>query len=257
MRKKIVAGNWKMNHLAEDAYKLARKIERYAIEHSHDREREIILAPPFLYLEAIADNMHLLPSVKIAAQNCHQKNSGAYTGEVAADMLSSIGVDCVIVGHSERRAYFKETHEILREKVDNVLVNGIQPIFCCGEPEEIRDAGTHEAYVQQQLIDSLLHLNRESILKCVIAYEPIWAIGTGKTATSDQAQEMHAFIRSLLKHKYGGDVSEEISILYGGSVKASNALEIFGKKDVDGGLIGGASLNFDDFIAIIEAAKPG
>ena len=257
MRKKIVAGNWKMNLLAEEAYNLARKIEHYAIAHSHDQEREIILAPPLLYLEAIADNMHLLPSVKVAAQNCHYESSGAYTGEVAAGMLQSIGVDYVIIGHSERRTYFNESNEILRKKVDGTLKNGMCPIFCCGEPEGIREAGNYKDFVEEQLNSSLLGLSPSDILKCVIAYEPVWAIGTGKTASASQAQEMHAFIRGLLEQKYGNEISEEISIIYGGSVNSINAHELFMEEDIDGGLVGGASIEADQFIAIVEAAKPG
>jgi len=244
-----------MNLLAEDAYSLASKIERYAIEHSHDREIEIVVAPPFIYLEAIEDKMHLLPSVKTAAQNCHQNASGAFTGEVAAKMLKSIGVDYIIIGHSERRAYFNETHEILKEKVQRTFENDLRPIFCCGEPEEVRDAGTYKDYVETQLKESLLHLSADEMLESVIAYEPIWAIGTGKTASAVQAQEMHAHIRALLTSQYGAEVADTIPILYGGSVKPSNAKEIFGGQDVDGGLIGGAALKADDFIAIVEAVR--
>jgi triosephosphate isomerase len=191
------------------------------------------------------------PDIKIAAQNCFYKNSGAYTGEISPEMLADLGIDYVILGHSERREYFHETNEELAQKTDAALENGLSVIFCCGEPLSIRKEGTQNAYVSKQLEEGLFHLDKEQLKNIVIAYEPIWAIGTGETASPEQAQEMHAHIRSLLQDKYGKQASENISILYGGSVKPDNAKEIFGQKDVDGGLVGGASLKADMFGEII------
>ncbi|WP_262919378.1 triose-phosphate isomerase [Niabella hibiscisoli] len=191
----------------------------------------------------------------IAAQNCSNKKSGAYTGEVSVDMLDSIHIKHCIVGHSERREYFGETNQVLAEKVNLLLEKGITPIFCCGEALDIREANTQNAFVEAQLKESLFHLSAEDVQKVVIAYEPIWAIGTGKTASTEQAQEMHAHLRSVLAAQYGAEVANEISILYGGSVKANNAKEIFASPDVDGGLVGGASLVALDFIEIIKALK--
>jgi triosephosphate isomerase len=191
----------------------------------------------------------------IAAQNCSNKKSGAYTGEVSVEMLQSIGINHCIVGHSERREYYHETNQILKEKVDLCLAQDITPIFCCGEALEIREQNGQNQFVQQQLEESLFHLSESQIKSIVIAYEPIWAIGTGKTATAEQAQQMHQFVRSVLAGKWGDDVAQDITILYGGSVKASNAKELFGSPDVDGGLVGGASLNAAEFIQIIKALK--
>jgi triosephosphate isomerase len=195
------------------------------------------------------------PNYFISAQNCSNKKSGAFTGEVSAIMLDSIGIRYCVIGHSERREYFHEDNAILAEKINICLSNNITPIFCCGEALNIREEGTQNAFVEEQLKESLFHLSPEEINKLVIAYEPIWAIGTGKTASSAQAQEMHAHVRSALAGKYGKDVADGISILYGGSVKASNAVELFSCPDVDGGLVGGASLNASEFIQIIEALR--
>jgi len=189
----------------------------------------------------------------VGAQNCSNHEVGAYTGEISAAMLKSLDVQYCIIGHSERRKYFKETHEELAEKVNLLLDNSINPIFCCGEVLEERESEKHFDIVKGQISDSLFKLNKEELLNVVIAYEPVWAIGTGKTATSDQAQEMHAFIRGLLSEKYGEDIANEISILYGGSCNAKNAKELFSQKDVDGGLIGGAALKAEDFLAIIQS----
>jgi triosephosphate isomerase len=194
-------------------------------------------------------------NVFIAAQNCYSKKSGAYTGEVSVEMLQSLGISYVVLGHSERREYFQESNQFLAEKINICLEYNIHPIFCCGEPLSIREANTQNAFVAKQLEESLYHLSAEQLKQVVIAYEPIWAIGTGKTATSAQAQEMHAFIREQLTAKYGAATANEITILYGGSVKAANAGEIFGQPDVDGGLVGGASLIADEFVAIINALK--
>lgn len=253
MRKQIAAGNWKMNLLADEAYALARRIEKYAITNTIGTGREIILAPPAPYLETIADIMHFSPQISVAAQNCSEHLSGAYTGEVSAGMLKSIGVKYVIIGHSERRQYHGEDHSTLRKKVERVIKNEMRPIFCCGEPEEIRRKAEHKAYVSNQLEESLLCFTADEVRTCVIAYEPVWAIGTGQTATSKQAQEMHHFIRSLIAEHYSEDVADDISILYGGSCNPGNAQELFSNKDVDGGLIGGASLKADQFIEIIQA----
>ena len=194
-------------------------------------------------------------NVYVAAQNCSNKLSGAYTGEVSVTMLQSMCVKYVVIGHSERREYFNESNELLAQKVDICLENKTTPIFCCGEPLEIRESATQNEYVAKQLSESLFHLTEDAISHVVIAYEPIWAIGTGKTASSDQAQEMHSFIRSHIASKYGAAIADSISILYGGSVKSANAVEIFGQPDVDGGLVGGASLIADEFVAIINALK--
>ena len=255
MRKKIVAGNWKMNLTANEGYELAAQIEKYAIDNSLPEHSEIIIAPPFLYLETIAGQLHLHQNIKTASQNCHQELEGAYTGAVSAKMLASVGIDYVIIGHSERRSLFNENNALLKMKVDKVLESELQPIFCCGEQENIRDAGKHKAFVEQQLEESLFHLGADDISKCIIAYEPVWAIGTGKTASPQQAQDMHQYIRFLVNHKYGEYIADEMTILYGGSCKPSNAAELFANKDVDGGLIGGASLKTEQFIAIIEALK--
>ena len=194
-------------------------------------------------------------NVFVAAQNCYSKKSGAYTGEVSVEMLQSIGIQYVVLGHSERREYFNESNQFLAEKLNICLEYHIQPIFCCGEPLNIRETNTQNEFVAEQLDESLFHLSAEQLQQVIIAYEPIWAIGTGKTASSAQAQEMHAFIRSQLAAKYGDAVANTISILYGGSVKASNAIELFSQPDVDGGLVGGASLIADEFAAIIHALK--
>jgi triosephosphate isomerase (TIM) len=188
-----------------------------------------------------------------AAQNCYNKTSGAYTGEVSAEMLQSIGIQYCIVGHSERREYFSESNQMLAEKIDRCLEKGIRPIFCCGEPLPVREEGTQNGYVETQLRESLFHLTTEQLSNIIIAYEPIWAIGTGRTATAQQAQEMHAHLRDVLKAQFGAGAADEISILYGGSVKANNARELFSCADVDGGLVGGASLVADDFKEIIRA----
>lgn len=217
--------------------------------------QQVVFAVPFPYLimanSEVADEKNYF----IAAQNCYNKKSGAYTGEVSAEMLHSIGIKYCVLGHSERREYFQESNKMLAEKLDLCLENGITPIFCCGEPLAIREAGTQNEFVEEQLRESLFHLPENVISKIVIAYEPIWAIGTGKTATSDQAQEMHAHLRGVLSKQYGPVLANTIPILYGGSVKANNAAEIFSRPDVDGGLVGGASLSAPEFISIIKALK--
>jgi triosephosphate isomerase len=251
MRKQIAAANWKMNLSLAQAETLLNEL--VASEHTLGANQEAVFAVPAIYIPLALEKLANKSNVYVAAQNCHQKESGAYTGEVSASMLQSIGVKHIIVGHSERREYFAESDALLAEKVNAILAIGSTPIFCCGEPLSIREAETQNAFVEAQLKNSLFHLSAEAIVKVVIAYEPIWAIGTGKTASSAQAQEIHAYIRSCFAAKYGEAVANQISILYGGSVKASNAKEIFSQPDVDGGLVGGASLVATEFSAIINA----
>ncbi len=210
---------------------------------------------PFPYLEMAIDTVQQRKNFFISAQNCSDRKSGAFTGEVSTEILKSIDVNFCLVGHSERREYFSESNQVLAEKVNICLANDITPIFCCGEALQVREENNQNVFVEQQLKDSLFHLSGDQMLKIIIAYEPIWAIGTGETASTAQAQEMHAHIRSVLKNKFGESVSNEISILYGGSVKANNAREIFASPDVDGGLVGGASLVAADFVDIIKALK--
>jgi triosephosphate isomerase len=251
MRKQIAAANWKMNLSLAQAETLLNEL--VASSHTLGAHQEAIFAVPTIYIPLALAKLAKKTNVFVAAQNSHQKESGAYTGEVSASMLASIGVKHIVVGHSERREYFAESDALLAEKVNAILAIHSTPIFCCGEPLAIREAETQNAFVEAQLKNSLFHLSAEAIVKVVIAYEPIWAIGTGKTASSAQAQDIHAYIRSCFASKYGEAVANEISILYGGSVKASNAKEIFSQPDVDGGLVGGASLVATEFTAIINA----
>ena len=251
MRKQIAAANWKMNLSLQEA-----EILLNALSHSMNplsANQEVIFAVPTIYIPLALKKLASLSKVFVASQNCHSKSSGAYTGEISAGMLNSMGVKHVIIGHSERREYFAESDTFLAEKINAVLSVNSTPIFCCGEPLHVREANGQNSFVETQLKNSLFHLSGEEIKKVVVAYEPIWAIGTGKTATSEQAQDIHAFIRSCFASKYGQDIANEISILYGGSVKASNAKEIFSQKDVDGGLVGGASLVASEFASIINA----
>ena len=253
MRKQIAAANWKMNCTYSEGERLLSDILDAEV---NLKDRQLaVFAVPFPYLIMANSAVSQSPNYFIAAQNCSNKKSGAFTGEVSASMLDSIGIRYCVIGHSERREYFQETNAMLAEKLNLCLANHITPIFCCGEALNVREQGTQNAYVEQQLAESLFHLTAEELSKVVIAYEPIWAIGTGKTASSEQAQEMHAHLRSVLAGKYGAEVADEISILYGGSVKASNAVELFSCPDVDGGLVGGASLVASEFIQIIEALK--
>jgi len=253
MRKQIAAANWKMNLTLTEGEALLDAIN--AKPHSLAPNQEAIFAVPFPYISMAQAKVGAKSNVYVAAQNCSNKLSGAYTGEVSVTMLQSMCVKYVVIGHSERREYFNESNELLAQKVDICLENKTTPIFCCGEPLEIRESAKQNEYVAKQLSESLFHLAEDAISHVVIAYEPIWAIGTGKTASSDQAQEMHAFIRSHIASKYGAAIADSISILYGGSVKSANAVEIFGQPDVDGGLVGGASLIADEFVAIINALK--
>jgi triosephosphate isomerase (TIM) len=253
MRKQIAAANWKMNLTLEEGATLMNEIIEKVKEIGSNNEA--VFAVPFPYLMNNKNLTDKISNFYTAAQNCAADKSGAFTGEVSAAMLNSIGIQYVIIGHSERREYYNETNTILTKKVDIALSNNLKPIFCCGEPLVIREAGTQNAHIETQLKDSLFHLTDAQMENFVIAYEPIWAIGTGLTASSDQAQDMHAHIRKVLAQKYGDAIADTVSILYGGSVKAANAVEIFSQKDVDGGLVGGASLIADEFVAIINSLK--
>lgn len=250
MRKNIVAGNWKMNKSLQEGLELAKELNEALKNKALDCD--VVIGTPYIHVASVAA---LVDSNKIAvaAQNCADKESGAYTGEVSAAMLASAGARYVILGHSERRAYYGETPQILKEKVKLALANGLIPIFCIGEVLEERESESHFDVVKSQIETSLFDLTAEDFAKIVLAYEPVWAIGTGKTATPAQAQEMHAFIRQTLIDKYGQEVASNTSILYGGSANAENAKELFSNPDVDGGLIGGASLSVDKFMPIIEA----
>ena len=253
MRTKIVAGNWKMNKSFSEAEELISEIADYIEENGKPDMVDIVLCPPFVYLEMVHDMVQDLP-LFVGAQNVSEYESGAYTGEISASMLSSMFIDYCIIGHSERRKYFNETDEAVAKKVAIALEYDVSPIFCCGELLSERQAGKHFEVVQKQLEKSLFGLIPDDFSRLIIAYEPVWAIGTGVNATPQQAQEMHAFIRGLIVKKYGSKVSEEMSILYGGSCNSKNARELFANPDVDGGLIGGASLDSKEFIKIILAA---
>jgi triosephosphate isomerase len=248
-RKNIVAGNWKMNKDYEEGRTLAREI----VAKLQPSDTIIILGTPYVHLKGVSHIISGVNNLHLAAQNCHQEEDGAYTGEISTAMLSSVGCDYVILGHSERRDYFEESNQLINAKVKKTLAAGMLPIFCCGEKLPVREAGDHEKLVAQQVKEGLFDLSAEDFSKVVIAYEPVWAIGTGVTASPEQAQEMHAFIRSLVAEHYGQELANATSILYGGSVKPANAKELFSQTDVDGGLVGGASLNAADFLAIVGA----
>ncbi|MBQ9665671.1 MAG: triose-phosphate isomerase [Bacteroidaceae bacterium] len=252
MAKKIVAGNWKMNKNLQEGIELAKGLnEALAADKPNC---DVIICTPFIHLAKVSEIIdHKV--IGLGAENCADKASGAYTGEVSAEMVKSTGAEYVILGHSERREYYNETPEILKEKVELALANGLKVIFCIGESLAQREANEQNAVVKAELEGSVFHLAPEQFKNIVIAYEPIWAIGTGKTATADQAEEIHAYIRSVIAEKYGAQVAADTSILYGGSCKASNAPELFAKPDIDGGLIGGASLKVADFKGIIDAWK--
>ena len=250
MRKNIVAGNWKMNKNLQEGLELAKGLNEALA--GKPPNCDVIIGTPFIHLASVVDAIDT-NKIGVAAENCADKASGAYTGEVSAEMVASTGAKYVILGHSERRAYYHETPEILKEKVLLALANGLTPIFCIGEVLEEREAGKHFDVVKSQIESSLFNLAAQDFGKIILAYEPVWAIGTGKTATAEQAQEMHAFIRKTLADKYGKEVADNCSILYGGSCKPSNAKELFANPDVDGGLIGGAALEVDSFMGIINA----
>ncbi len=249
MRQKIAAGNWKMNLTLPEARQLTQEIKHHKIP----KDVNVILGCPSPFLYMMNSLVEKTDRLNIAAQNCNNNDSGAYTGEVSHSMLSSVGVNYVIIGHSERREYFNESNKLLKEKINTLIANGFKIIFCCGEPLKIRKAKTQSNYVLNQLQQSLFHLTSDEMKQIIIAYEPIWAIGTGLTASPAQAQQMHSFIRKQLNSKYGKATSEATSILYGGSVKPGNAKELFSMKDVDGGLVGGASLKPEMFKNIINA----
>lgn len=248
MRKNIVAGNWKMNKTHAEAIALANEV----VGSTYDKAVQLIMIPPAVYVSEIS-KITTGSNVEVGVQNCSNHESGAYTGELSSAMINSVGAQYALVGHSERREYFNEQNDVLAAKVDQLLNDELTPVYCCGEVLEVREKGNHFDLVKSQIEEGLFHLDKTQILNCVIAYEPVWAIGTGVTASSDQAQEMHQFIRALLVDKFGADIADEISILYGGSCKPANAKELFANTDVDGGLIGGASLNATDFIAIANS----
>ena len=252
MRKKIVAGNWKMNETLQEGIALAKEINDSL--KAEKPNCDVVICTPFIHLASVAQVLDA-EGVALGAENCADKEKGAYTGEVSAAMVKSTGAEYVILGHSERRQYYGETAEILKEKVELALANGLKVIFCCGETLEEREANKQNEVVKAELEGSVFHLGAEAWKNIILAYEPIWAIGTGKTATSDQAEEMLAYIRSIVAEKYGKEAAEDTSILYGGSCKASNAPELFSKPNIDGGLIGGASLKAADFKGIIDAWK--
>lgn len=249
MRKNIVAGNWKMNTTVPEGVKLAQEVNA-ALE-GITAKCDVVIGVPFTHLTAV--KAVIGDKLGLSAENCADKVKGAYTGEVSAAMVASTGATYVILGHSERRQYYGETAETLKDKVALALENGLTPIFCIGEVLEERENGTYFDVIKAQVADSLFQLSAEDFGKIVLAYEPVWAIGTGKTATADQAQEIHAFIRGLIAEKYGNQVADDTTILYGGSCKPSNAKELFEKPDVDGGLIGGASLDAESFMGIVTA----
>lgn len=252
MRRKIVAGNWKMNKTFPEAQELIEQIIEDLNKDGKPDEVDVIICPPSAYLELATDLVNEVP-VMVGAQNVSEHESGAYTGEISAGMLSSLNVSFSIIGHSERRKYFAESDETLAAKVNITLKNDVKPIFCCGELLEEREAGNHFDVVREQLDKGIFHLVQEDFTKLIIAYEPVWAIGTGVTASPEQAQEMHAFIRKLIKENYSEELAETTTILYGGSCNAGNAAQLFSNEDVDGGLIGGASLKADEFCKIIRS----
>jgi triosephosphate isomerase len=251
MRKKIVAGNWKCNTTVQEGVELAKSVNELVLAKGA-KDVVVVLGTPFTHLISVVEAVDA-SRINVASQNCATEPKGAFTGEVSVSMVKSTGATYVILGHSERREYYHETSETLNKKLALTLEAGLTPIYCCGEALVIREAGTENQFVKQQLDETIFLLPAEQLLKVVIAYEPIWAIGTGKTASTQQAQDMLAFIRGLIAAKYSKEVAEEISILYGGSCSASNANDLFSQPDIDGGLIGGASLKAPDFLAIINA----
>lgn len=252
MRKKIAAGNWKMNTTLQDGQQLASEVVNMARDEVKS-DVQIVLIPPFPFIGTINSLVGSASNITVGAQNCHEEASGAYTGEVSIDMIKSIGATHIVIGHSERREFFGEDHELLARKTRATLDAGLTPIFCCGEKLDVREAGDHFNLVAEQVAKSLFELSAEDIKKVVIAYEPVWAIGTGVTASASQSQEMHAFIRKEIANQYNDETANSISILYGGSVKPGNAPELFACLDVDGGLVGGASLKSRDFVDIAKS----
>jgi triosephosphate isomerase len=256
MRNKIVAGNWKMNKTIQEAGELMEDIIGKIAEKpiiAGQKDLTVIIAPPFICLQKCAEMLQGLDNIYVAAQNCHSEEKGAFTGEISVGMIQSAGADFVIIGHSERRSYFHEDNSFLAAKIGTALNNDLYPIFCIGEMLSERESGRHFEVIKKQIEESLFPLSPEDFSKIIIAYEPVWAIGTGLTATPEQAQEMHLFIRKTIAENYGPEMANDLSILYGGSCNAQNARELFSMPDVDGGLIGGASLKSDDFVTIIES----
>ena len=253
MRKKIIIANWKMNLSYAEAMSLADAI---ADSDGGQEYCSVIIAAPYIYIHDLINRTRSREDFFIAAQNCFSEDKGAYTGEISASMLASIGVEHVIIGHSERRTIFNEDNALLAKKINKSIQHGLIPIYCCGEDLVQRKSGRHFDTVQNQLSEGLFHIDKSFIKECIIAYEPVWAIGTGVNALAFEIQEMHSFIRQKIKEKYGEEIAQKIPILYGGSVSIRNANEIFNCNDVDGGLVGGASLKSDDFISIIKSLKP-
>lgn len=253
MRTKIVAGNWKMNKNFQEGLELTSEITGM-VKDEINGNVEVVLIPTYIHLNSVTQLAKGIDKVSTGAQNCHIENAGAYTGEISAGMVAAAGCKYCLAGHSERRMYNGETNAILAKKVDAILANHLHPIYCCGETIEERNAGKHFEVIGSQVKEGLFHLSADQILKCVIAYEPVWAIGTGVVATTEQAQEVHAFIRSILSEQYGTDIASQIRILYGGSVKPDNAKELFSQADIDGGLVGGASLQSRSFVDIVKGA---
>lgn len=251
MRKKIVAGNWKMNMDYANGVSLFSEVINMVNDEARG-DQEVIVCPPFIHLNGLAQLAKQNIKISIGAQNCHQKASGAYTGEVSASMIKSVGAEYVILGHSERRQYFAESNQLLAEKVDMVIATGLRPIFCIGETLEERNNKVHFEVIKRQLTEGVFHLDAAAFSKVILAYEPVWAIGTGVTASPEQAQEVHAFIRKQIEERYGDAVAEDTTVLYGGSCNPKNAPELFSQPDIDGGLIGGASLKSRDFTDIVK-----
>ena len=252
MRKKIVAGNWKMNIDLEKGVQLFNEIQQL-LKEEVKADQEVIICPPYIHLSSLSQIVDPNTNLSIGAQNCHQADSGAFTGEVSASIIASAGASYVIIGHSERRLYFAESNSLLAQKLDVVLKNGLSPIFCIGETLEQRNSETYFEVIKEQITEASFHLRGADYRKMVLAYEPVWAIGTGLTASPEQAQQIHSFIRNLLADKYDQDLANNMTILYGGSCNPKNAAELFAKADIDGGLIGGASLKAQDFVDIIKA----
>ena len=252
MRKKIVAGNWKMNIDLEKGVQLFNEIQQL-LKEEVKADQEVIICPPYTHLSSLSQIVDPNTNLSIGAQNCHQADSGAFTGEVSASIIASAGASYVIIGHSERRLYFAESNSLLAQKLDVVLKNGLSPIFCIGETLEQRNSETYFEVIKEQITEASFHLQGADYRKMVLAYEPVWAIGTGLTASPEQAQQIHSFIRNLLADKYDQDLANNMTILYGGSCNPKNAAELFAKADIDGGLIGGASLKAQDFVDIIKA----
>ncbi len=254
MRKKIIAGNWKMNKTFEEGLALVTEIIGMTKD-EYSGSAKVVLIPPFIHVNAVSKMVAGNANIQAGAQNCSNYDSGAYTGEVSAGMIKSCGASYVIIGHSERRQYFNETNSLLASKTDAVLKNGLTCIYCCGETLEEREANHHFDVLKKQVSEGLFHLTAEQFENVVIAYEPVWAIGTGKTASTAQAQEVHAFIRNLVREKYNNTVADNLTIQYGGSVKPDNAAELFSAPDIDGALVGGAALQSRSFVDIVKAMK--